>query len=159
MNQLEFCILVKQIVENARNLKDLHTTEKNALVNYACIFCQSDNEFESFLELAGKMGEVVKTTPKGPLFKISPIKTAAGPLQILKIRAPDKTRLERGDADFTVADYNVFKASVLGRQFFKLIEKKDFEMIELFDPNSKLNVRAYFSNPTQEELILGKNVR
>lgn len=64
---------------------------------------------------------------------------------LLKIRKPDPTRPERGDADFTLRDYNSFKEKYLkDAEHFKLIDRGNFEMIELKDP--KFDVRSYFSN-------------
>jgi hypothetical protein len=39
----------------------------------------------------------------------------------------------------------------LSKEGFKLIEREDFEMIELMD--SEFNVRAYFSNPPLDERL------
>jgi hypothetical protein len=69
----------------------------------------------------------------------------------LKIRKPDATRFERGDADFTIIDYPNFKSNYLANPGFKLIERKGFEMIELID--SAFNARAYFSNPTLDQQL------
>jgi hypothetical protein len=71
--------------------------------------------------------------------------TTAGRLQLLKLRAPDKSRRERGDADFTVSNYQTFKSKYLNSPGFKLIVRDKFEMIELSDPT--FGVLAYFSNP------------
>jgi hypothetical protein len=133
------------IVEQAKKLKNLHTSEKNAPVNYACIFCQNEQEYEQFYTAASEMGKVIKETPSGELFHIRPIDTVAGKLQLVKIRKPDPTRPERGDADFTVADYETFKKAHLGKDGFKLIGNRPdiIEMIELMDPS--FDVRAYFS--------------
>jgi len=60
------------------------------------------------LREAYKLGTMIQKTEKGSLFKIFPIATIAGELQLLKIRNPDSTRPERGDADFTVFDYLSF---------------------------------------------------
>jgi hypothetical protein len=95
--------------------------------------------------LAEKIGKLIKDTPTGPLFNITPLDTKAGKLKLVKIRLPDETRLERGDADFTVRDYSAFKKDCLTKPGFKLISRDSSEMIELMDPN--FNVRAYFSNP------------
>ena len=40
MNLEKFKKIVVEIVKEANNLKDKHTEEKNAPVNYACIFSQ-----------------------------------------------------------------------------------------------------------------------
>ena len=135
---------VKNIVEKARDLKNKYTDQKDAPVNYACIFAQTEDEYESLLQAVKKIGTLIKETPSGLLFKVS-IDTVAGKLQILKIRKPDPTRPERRDADFTVSDYPAFKEKYLSQAGFKLIQKDGFEMIELYDEHA--DVRAYFSFP------------
>ncbi|MCD6230038.1 MAG: hypothetical protein J7K00_04530 [Candidatus Diapherotrites archaeon] len=142
---------VQGIVKQSCELKNKYTAEQNAQVNYACIFSQSSEEFEILIKVANKIGKIIKDTPTGPLFEINPIKTVAGNLRLLKIRNPDKTRPERGDADFTVFNYFDFKNKYLPKDGFKLIERKDFEMIELV--NFDFNVRAYFSNPPLDEQL------
>jgi hypothetical protein len=137
--------LLREIVEQAQKLKDKHTEERAAKVNYACVFTQSQKEYDILTNSANKMGKVVKDTPTGPLFNITPLGTVAGKLRLVKIRLPDKTRPERGDADFTVHDYSAFKKACLAKPGFKLILRDTSEMIELIDP--EFDVRAYFSNP------------
>ena len=145
MDSEELKELVREIVKEAEELKDKHTDQKRARVNYACIFSQNKTEFEGLKGLAGKIGKIIEETPTGPLFQIK-LKTAAGELRLLKIRMPDRTRPERGDADFTVLNYSEFKEKFLSRKGFRLIKKReDFEMIELMDIGFK--VRVYFSNP------------
>ena len=141
--------LIREIVEQAKLLKDRYTSEHDAKVSYACIFSHSIQEWEELTDAARRIGRVAKETQTGPVFIIRPVQTAAGQLRILKIRLPDKTRPERGDADFDVRDYESFKAEVLGRPGFRLIKRPDFEMIELMDRN--FDVRAYFSNPPVDE--------
>ncbi|NCN98621.1 hypothetical protein COU62_04600 [Candidatus Pacearchaeota archaeon CG10_big_fil_rev_8_21_14_0_10_35_219] len=63
---------------------------------------------------------------------------------MLKIRFPDVTRKERGDADFTISNYDEFKKECLSKGF-SLIKRKAIELIKLTD--SKFKVRVYFSNP------------
>ena len=72
-----------------------------------------------------------------------------GDLRLLKIRKPYPTHPERGNADFTVSDYQNFKKENLAKKNFKLIKREDFEMIELTDPD--FNVRVYFSNPPTDK--------
>lgn len=151
MNTEDLKLLVQQIVEQARALKDTHTDQDTAPVNYACIFSQSEDEYRTFLTTAEKFGTVVRETPNGPLFRIAPLDTVAGPLQLLRIRVPDPTRPERGDADFTIADYPAFKKRYLGKPGWKLIPKEHFEMLELVDP--AFSVRAYFSYPPLTEQL------
>lgn len=143
--------LIQNIVKNAKDLKDKYTDQKNAPVNYACIFCQSKEEEENFLKLAHKLGTVIQETKAGPVFQISPLDTIAGKLQLLKIRKPDSTRPERGDADFTVSDYPSFKKKYLNKPGFSLIQKENFEMIELYKKGR--NVRVYFSFPPLDKQL------
>ena len=147
----DFKQLVQDIVRKSCELKNKHTTEKNAQVNYAAVFSQDEKEYNEFYELAKQIGKVIQNTPTGDLFEIDAVDTVSGKLQLLKIRKPDATRLERGDADFTVTDYPTFKSTYLVKPGFKLIERTDFEMIELTD--SIFNVRAYFSNPPLDKQL------
>ena len=150
MSTEDFKQLIQGIVRKSCELKNRHTTEKDARVNYAAVFSQNEKEYNKLYELAKQIGTVVQNTPMGDLFEIDGIDTVSGKLRLLKIRKPDATRPERGDADFTVADYPTFKNSYLPKSRFKLINKrKDFEMIELVDP--VFNVRAYFSHPPLDE--------
>ncbi len=136
---------VKSIVEKATVLKDKHIDEKNTPVNYACIFSQSREEYTELLEVARNIGKVIKETPTGLLFHIEPLGTVSGVLKLLKIRIPDPTRPECGDADFTISNFPKFEKKYLSKHGFKIMEKPDFYMIELMD--SEFDVRAYFSNP------------
>ena len=152
MTKDQFISLIRTIVVQAKKLKDKHTDQVQALVNYACIFCQSGEEFEEFKNRAQELGEVIKQTSTGPLFYLNPpIQTISGPLRLLKIRQPDPTRPERGDADFTIDNHQRFKERYLNQPGFKLITRPEFEMIELMD--SEFDVRTYFSHPTLEELL------
>jgi len=141
---------VQDIVKQAVHLKDKHTTEKDALVNYAAIFTQTEESYKKILELTKQIGEIIKDTPTGPLFKIN-LTTRAGTLRLLKIRSPDKTRTEKGDADFTIKEFDAFKKLSLNKPEFKLITRPTMEMIELMDP--AYHVRAYFSNPPLDEQL------
>lgn len=142
---------VKSIVEKATALKNKHIDEKNTPVNYACIFSQTQEEYNELLEVARKIGKVVKETPTGLVFHIEPLQTVSGVLKLLKIRIPDPTRLELGDADFTVSNFSKFKKKYLFKPGFRLIERKDFVMIELVDP--EFDVRVYFSNPPLDKQL------
>lgn len=142
--------LIQQIVKDAEILKDQHTDQKNIPVNYACIFCQSPGEEKEFLKQAQNLGKIIQETKSGPLFKIN-LDTVAGKLQLLKIRKPDPTRPERGDADFTVKDYPAFKQKYLDQSGFSVIQKDNFEMIELYKPGE--SVRVYFSFPPLDKQL------
>ena len=137
------------IVEKATALKDKHIGE-SAPVNYACIFSQNQAEYEELVDCAKEIGNVVKQTPNGPLFQIS-LQTGSGVLKLLKIRMPDPTRPELGDADFTIRNFLDFEKKYLQKRGFKLIPRENFRMIELMDPD--FDVRAYFSYPPLDEQL------
>ncbi len=143
--------LVKSIVERATALKNKHIEYKNTPVNYACIFSQNKEEYDDLLETARKIGKVIQETPTGLLFQIEPLQTVSGVLKLLKIRIPDPTRPERGDADFTISNFPEFEKKYLSKPGFKLIQREDFKMIELMD--SDFDVLAYFSNPPLDEQL------
>lgn len=138
--------LAQEIVAESRRLNAAHTSEQQAPVNYACVFTQSASEYEEMIKVARQLGPVAQDTAMGPVFHITPLSTAAGTLRLLKIRRPDPKRRERGDADFTVTDYETFKRTYLGKPGFGLIKRTDMEMIELID--SSYDVIAYYSHPT-----------
>ncbi len=142
---------IRRIVRESCELKNEFTDQQNAVVNYACIFCQNQEEYDEFLDLAWKLGKIIRETSTGPLFHIKDLETVSGKLKLLKIRKPDKTRPEKGDADFTVTNYSDFKAKYLNESGFSLIKRENFEMIELVNP--KFNVRAYFSNPPLDQQL------
>ena len=139
-------LMIQEIVKQANTLKNKHIDDKKMPVNYACIFSHTQEEYNELLVVTRKIGNVREEMPTGILFQINPLKTVSGILKLLKIRIPDVTRPERGDADFTVSNYPEFKKKYLFKDGWKLIRKReDFEMLELMDP--KFDVRAYFSNP------------
>jgi len=151
MTKLNLKNFIFDMVRQSRELKNKYTDEIGARVNYACIFSQSDDEFSELKKSAEQIGKAIEETPSGPLFYIQPLDTVSGQLKLLKIRKPDKTRPERGDADFTVNDYRVFKNKYILQNNFKLILREKFEMIELMDPD--FNVRAYFSHPPLDKQL------
>jgi len=143
--------LVREIIAESQRLSVTHTAEKQAQVNYACVFTQSNAEYEEMLEVANQLGSVVQETEMGPVFQIPPLATVAGFLQLLKIRRPDPKRPERGDADFTVSNYKSFKGRYLNKPHFSIIKRADMEMIELIDP--AYNVLAYYSHPPLADVL------
>ncbi len=151
MNIDELKNLVKNIVTDSFRLSVTHTSEKKAPVNYACVFTHSTSEYEEMIKVASQLGPIAEETPTGPLFQITPLSTKAGTLRLLKIRRPDPKRPERGDADFTVADYDSFKKTYLEKPGFSLIKRPNMEMIELIDPS--YDVIAYYSHPTVADIL------
>jgi hypothetical protein len=143
---------LQKIVSDAKKLSVAHGGELNAPVNYACIFTHTDTEYDELVETAHQLGVIAQDTAMGPVFRISPaISTDAGKLDLIKIGRPDPKRLERGDADFTVNNYQAFKKANSGKLGWSLISRPDMEMLELIDRD--FNVLAYYSNPTLAEVI------
>jgi len=142
---------VTNIVSKAQALKNKHTDQVSAPVNYACIFAQSEDEYNEMESIFKEWGEPVHETKTGFVYRIPSLETSAGELTLLKLRKPDPTRPERGDADFTVSNYPEFKAKYLDKPNVKLIERPEMEMMELTD--SDFDVRAYFSNPILEKVL------
>ena len=151
MNTEKLKALVRKIVAEARRLNAVHTDQPDAPVNYACIFAQSQAEYEELVNVARQLGPVVHDTAAGPVFHIASLSTDAGKLRLLKIRHPDPKRPEQGDADFTAADYDAFKKTHLSKPGFGLIQREHMEMLELIDPT--FNVLAYYSHPTLAEVL------
>lgn len=147
--------LVNNIVRNTQILKDKYTDQKNVPVYYVCIFCQTEDEYKNFIKEACKIGKKIEERSNSLLFRITPIETSAGKLEILRVRQPDKKFIERGDADFVVKDYQSFKEKYLNQPGFKLIPRNDSEMIELYKEGE--NVRVYFSAPELIHSLLSLN--
>jgi hypothetical protein len=137
------------IVSTAKAMLDLHVESEEAQVSYCCVFSQTQAEFKRLVSLSLAEGSVANDTKTGPVFVVPEIGTSAGPLRVLKIRKPDSSRPERGDADFAVTGYPAFKSRYLNDLGFSLIVREEFEMIELVDP--EYDVRAYFSHPPVEQ--------
>lgn len=143
---------IQSIVRDAETLKDKHTEAKGVPVNYACIFAQSDEEYQQMDAAVAEMGKVAQETKMGNVYLLEQaIETVAGPLRIVKVRKPAADRPERGDADFTLSDYPAFKREHLGQPGYQLIERPGMEMIELSDPD--FDVLAYFSYPILQEAL------
>ena len=149
MNHNNLESTVSAIVKQANELRLRHSLGYPARVSYCAIFCQNAEQFTSMNSQASSIGALANDTSTGPVYVVPPIETVMGPLRIVKVRKPDPTRPERGDADFAVEDYEAFKAANIGRPGFSLIERGHYEMIELMDRD--FDVRAYFSHPPVEE--------
>lgn len=143
--------IVSYIVNKSYELKNNYTNEKTAPVEFACIFCQSNDEYQDLDNRVGKLGSVVQETPSGKTHLLNQaIQTKAGPLKLLKVRKPDFARTERGDADFNTP-YLMFKEKYKNDPRFELIKKDSFEMLRLSDP--EFDVMSCFSSiPMSKDL-------
>lgn len=149
VTEKSFVEVARIIVDTANSLKRKHAPQYAGHVSYCCYFSQSEESFEKLNKSVAAVGRLAKDTKTGPVYVVPRIDTVAGPLRVFKVRKVDPSRKELGDADFALQDYESFKRENIGRPGFKLIEREEFEMIELVDP--EFNARAYFSNPPIEE--------
>lgn len=143
--------IVRSIVRDAKSMVDRHTDAGQVHVNYACVFAHSDAEYADLDTAAHGLGPIAQETKTGNVYHIAPLETEAGELRLVKIRKPDPTRTERGDADFTVFGYERFKDAHVNLRGFSVIERPQMEMVEFVYPG--YDVRAYFSNPTLLEVL------
>lgn len=135
---------ITYIVNRSVELKNRHTNASKAPIEFACIFCQSEEEYKQFTHSIETLGKIVERTQSGFTYLLNnPIETVAGPLRLIKIRKPDIQRTERGDADFN-SNYIDFKNKFQAKPGFELIKRQSFEMLRL--SNSKFDVMACFSN-------------
>jgi hypothetical protein len=141
--------LVARIVAAAADLKNRATDQANAPVSWCCIFTQNEADYYDLVSLFSELGTLANDTKSGPVYVVPPIPTIAGPVRVVKVRRPDPTKPELGDADFRIEPYEPFWLKYQDVPGFKVIERDAFVMIELMEPGS--NVRVYFSNPPVEE--------
>lgn len=143
---------VDYIVSETIKLKNKYIDQTGAPIDWVAIFSQNGQEYESFLKEIKKTGKIIKDTPTGLIFKLdSPIKTNAGDVFIIKVRKHDKTRPQRGDADFRIDKYKEFKEKYLPNKHFSLIIRKDYQMVELKDLD--FDVLVYFSDPPISKVL------
>ena len=143
---------VDYIVEEAPKLVKKNLGNTKISIDWVAIFTQDEKEYRVFLEEALSIGEIIKKNRTGPIFKLNqPFITKFGNLYIIKIRKPDKTRPQRGDADFRITKYKELKNKYLKNKHFLLIKREDFEMIELRDDS--FDVLVYFSNPPISKVL------
>jgi hypothetical protein len=140
---------VKLVVEKAAALKDKYTDANRAPIAYACIFAHSKDEYDELCRVTKKIGSAARETPTGFIFRIQPIHTVSGVLELLKIRLPDPAKQGLGYGDFTVPDYPSFKKKHLAKKGFHLTKREHYEFIGIFESD----IGAYFSNPPFDQVI------
>lgn len=142
---------VNYIVTRSVELKNTYTIELNAPVEFACIFCRSEEEYQAFTREIEALGKIVETTTSGYTYLLDkPIATIAGPLLLVKIRNPDPKISQRGDADFST-DYEDFKKRHGSDPKFEVITRPTFEMLRLSDSN--FDVMACFSSIPKSKVL------
>lgn len=144
MTELNLIKLVQDIIAESVKLKNKHTDEIEAKVEFGDIFSKDNKEYQKLTEAISKMGKVVYTTPTGNIYNLKKsIETIAGKLSLVKVRRPDNKLRFLGDADFNT-DYDKFKQKYQNNPNFELIIRDKFEMLRLSSPD--FDVMACFSN-------------
>ncbi|OGY31341.1 MAG: hypothetical protein A3A57_00750 [Candidatus Woykebacteria bacterium RIFCSPLOWO2_01_FULL_41_12] len=146
--------IVNYLVDKSILMKNEFTDATDVPIEFACIFCQSDEEYKKLTAEIQKLGKVVQDTPTGFTYLLNqPLETEAGSLKLVKIRKPDPLRKERGDTDFNT-NYPEFKKKYSNEQNFELIKRTNFEMLRLSVPNQ--DVMVCFSSVSLGR-VLGSN--
>lgn len=153
MQNKDFNKVVNYIIDHGIKLISKYIKKVNFSVEFACIFSQSKKEYEEFSKIIKKLGKIVQVTSTGYTYQLNkPLKTQVGILKLVKIRKPEPLRKERGDTDFNT-NYPEFKKKYQNKPGFELIDRDNFEMLRLSDPN--FDVMACFSNiPLRKSLNL-----
>lgn len=139
-----FSEIVNQIVSDSQKVIAKNLNDEKLDLDYVAIFSQSESEFDNLMSKIKHLGTVAEDTKTGQTFLLkTPISTPVGPLSLIKIRIPDSTRTQRGDTDFR-SDFNLLKNKYQNLPNFKLIDRGEYQMLELIDP--VFNVRVYFSS-------------
>ncbi len=116
---------------------------KTLPISSLTIFAHYPDEFEKLSGMVKTLGNFVNEN-NGPRVALhEPMKVGENTIIHLRIRKPDPYRMQVGCSDFGVQDYNLFKNEYLFKHSnnLRLIERKDYEMIEFFDPD--FDVLAY----------------
>lgn len=142
---------ITYIVNRSEDLKNKFTDATSAPVEFACIFCQNEEEYKQFTSSIEMVGKIAETTQTGFTYLLNePIDTTAGPLRLVKIRIPDTKFSQIGDVDFNT-DYDKFKDKYQNHPKFTLVKRDTFEMLRLSDSSS--DVMACFSNTPKSEYL------
>lgn len=142
---------VQYIVQKSDELKKKLPEVISASVEFACIFCQTEEEYNKFVKEITPLGKIVERTPKGNTYLLNnAIQTVSGPLRFVKVRMPDPLRSERGDADFNT-NYEEFNKKYKDDPRFELVERKNFKYLRYSNPD--YNVMACFSDIPKSKVL------
>lgn len=143
--------IILELVQLADVVIKKHIDEELVL-DYVDIFPKSENEKVELSKEINKLGKQISATKTGPIYLLDkPIQTNYGILRLARVRIYDSQKTQRGAPDFKVKDYAKFKEKYSGKEYFHLIDRKEYEMLELDIKNS--NVLIYFPNETLSESL------
>lgn len=135
MNHHRLNTIVQYLVERGLETIKTNAEETPAVIDYVSIFAKNKDEFDALDTVAKSLGTEVdkETTVTGHTYALTtPVKTAAGPLTLIKIRFPDPTRPQRGAPDFKIPKYQKFKNKYIRKSGnFTLMLREQYEMIEI----------------------------
>jgi len=143
-SEIELQQAISYVYEQAALLSEKVVSQK-LLSSYVTIFAHYETEYVKLINITNGWGQssVVENGIKTTLN--SPITIGENSIEELRIRQPDPYRMQVGCCDFTVNNYQSFKASYLpGNKNLRVVTRAAFEMIEFFDPN--FDVLAYVSS-------------
>ncbi len=124
--------IVQKIVDKGIRAINNYLEESELPIDYVAVFAQSKEEYKTFSDSIEKLGQIVEETSTGFTYKLNyPLKTAGGQLLLVKIRKYDKSKPQLGAPDFRVEKYSAFKKKYKGLKNMNLIERPDYEMLEL----------------------------
>jgi len=145
--------IILEIIDEA-NLIIKKRINENLLIDLVDIFPKDKNEKEKLTKEIQKISKKISSTNTGNIYYLdNSILTKFGPLSLIKIRIVDKNKTQRGAPDFKVKNYSNFKKKYLNKKGFKLIIRKDYEMLEF----QGKNLLIYFPNETLSESLEIKN--
>ena len=137
--------IVNHIVDKGNEMVTGSFPHEHFVLDFVAIFTKDENEKNSLEHEINNLGSIVHTTSTGNIYRLtSPLETSAGKVFLIQLRNPDSTRPQRGEPDFRGKDYEQFKHKYGQLPGMRLIERPEYEMLELRDPQS--DVLVYFPN-------------
>lgn len=128
-------------------------TRENFELDLIDIFARDENDFTQLNLLLGTFGTKVHQKETGSIYKLhEALPTSFGPLHFIKTRIRDVQKPFLGAPDFIVQNFAEFKKEFLEKENFTLIERPEYEMIELWDTDYK--VLLYFPNSSIGKLYI-----
>jgi hypothetical protein len=134
---------VEYIVSTGAKVAEKYTTIIGIPLDYVAIFTQSQEEYMEYIHLAQSLGKEIQTIPTGNLFRLNEtLHTSVGDMVVVKIRKPDISRSQRGCVDFRIPNYAELKMKYQGHPFVNVIDRYEYEMIEIREDTT--DVLVYF---------------
>lgn len=139
-----------QIAQASQKINEFFGVE--GVLEYICIFCQSEDELAHYNAEAEKLSNVIEESGTGDIRRFkTPLVLPQGTVHFLKVRRPDPQRMELGDCDYKATpSWEAVRQQVAGKDGVRLDEREKFKILELHGPEGS---KAYscFSSPTLSE--------